>query len=606
MIRQVGIGFCVFGVSAVAQAANFNITVKEGTTLPTMIGAGGLASAYYTVTNQTNSARNGYVVQGLPQSVTQNTTGLNCGNPLNLDAHASCTLQLDITAPVVTNFALCLGSSCTTAATPLNVVLEPGFSQLLVGSYDNFDYNVVPLLAERVSNTSSWVYPPSIITNLPSDYEAGGDGLFDASSLTSGLLIAAGYYNNAVHQYPWLAQSSGMGDWTYSINSQTPALPDDFSDYGLFNATACVGLWCVAAGSYYSIGSYDYPLLAQTTDAGQTWSYAVDGANAPSDIVIGGGGLGFFSAACGNDLCIAAGGYAGPDYQYPLLMQSIDHGSTWVYQIDSQLLPEDYANSGQFNGAACDGGFCIAAGGYVDLKGETNLGMPLVAQNNGPENSWVYSINGQSPGQPSNPVLPEDYFSGANFSAAACSSQICVAAGQYNSSAEGFGACPLLAQTTNQGTDWIYSMDCSTSTLPSDYSNEAVFRAAGCSGNFCIAVGYYNNGNAQVPLLAQTRDAGQTWAYVSQGTWALPSDFVYGYFTSAACSGNTCLASGQYSNNQGYFPLAMQSIDGGVTWTATIDSSSVLPSDYFNCGSFFGSCLGAPSMLPDSLQVLRH
>jgi len=106
-----------------AFAANFNIAPYG--TLPTTLAAGQTVPAYFTVTNMTNTARNGYAVKGLPSTVTQNTTAPNCDNPINLGPYpANCRLELDITGAVSSNFAICKGSSCTTAATPLNVKLS--------------------------------------------------------------------------------------------------------------------------------------------------------------------------------------------------------------------------------------------------------------------------------------------------------------------------------------------------------------------------------------------------------------------------------------------------------------------------------------------------
>jgi len=88
--------------------ANFNIAPYGA--LPTTVSTGQTVIAYYMVTNMTNTARNGYTVQGFPASVTQNTTPPNCGNPMNLEAHASCLLQLDITGAVSSGFAIWPGT----------------------------------------------------------------------------------------------------------------------------------------------------------------------------------------------------------------------------------------------------------------------------------------------------------------------------------------------------------------------------------------------------------------------------------------------------------------------------------------------------------------
>lgn len=113
----------VLPASHAIAASNFNIDVKSGTTLPTNIFPGQTIQAYYTITNLTHSLRQGYALQGLPLTVTQNTSTPNsCSNPINLlEYPASCTLRLDITGPVQASFALCRGNNCTTTATPLKV-----------------------------------------------------------------------------------------------------------------------------------------------------------------------------------------------------------------------------------------------------------------------------------------------------------------------------------------------------------------------------------------------------------------------------------------------------------------------------------------------------
>ena len=112
-------GMLLLSAQSAFSAANFNIAPVG--TLPTTVTLGQTVVANFTVTNMTNSSRNGYFITGLPTTVTQNTTSPNCANLINLAANASCNLQLDITGAVSSNFALCKGSSCTTATTPLSV-----------------------------------------------------------------------------------------------------------------------------------------------------------------------------------------------------------------------------------------------------------------------------------------------------------------------------------------------------------------------------------------------------------------------------------------------------------------------------------------------------
>jgi len=123
----------LFAAQNAYSAANFNITPSG--TLPTTVAIGQTVSAVYIVTNQTPITLNGYILQGLPATVTQNTAGSNCGNPIHLVPRASCRLQLDITAPVTSNFAICKAESCTTAAVPLNIALStaPRFAYVTQG-----------------------------------------------------------------------------------------------------------------------------------------------------------------------------------------------------------------------------------------------------------------------------------------------------------------------------------------------------------------------------------------------------------------------------------------------------------------------------------------
>jgi DNA-binding beta-propeller fold protein YncE len=128
-------------------AANFNITPYG--TLPTTVTTGQTVPAYFTVTNMTNTARNGYFIQGLPATVTQNTTSPNCSNPINLVANTSCQLRLDITGAVSASFAICKGNSCTTATTPLNVSVSsapPSPRYAYVANYSNSTVSACPII----------------------------------------------------------------------------------------------------------------------------------------------------------------------------------------------------------------------------------------------------------------------------------------------------------------------------------------------------------------------------------------------------------------------------------------------------------------------------
>lgn len=129
-------GLSLLFAATLSYAIPFIIVPKAGTTLPTEIF--GVGTAYYTVTNNTVSARNNNFVKYLPPNVAQVTTGGTygdtCGATFNLtgrgQAGSSCTLQLTITGSVDGNdpdphhhLFVCFpeGITCAGTGSPLNV-----------------------------------------------------------------------------------------------------------------------------------------------------------------------------------------------------------------------------------------------------------------------------------------------------------------------------------------------------------------------------------------------------------------------------------------------------------------------------------------------------
>lgn len=119
-------------------ALPFNIVPKEGTQFPTTINIGTPVTAYYTVTNLTQSQRNGNYVKWLPGNVTQVTSDGDfsdtCGSTFDLagagQSGDSCTLQLTITGSVSASspvphqhLFVCFpgGKTCAGTNYPLNV-----------------------------------------------------------------------------------------------------------------------------------------------------------------------------------------------------------------------------------------------------------------------------------------------------------------------------------------------------------------------------------------------------------------------------------------------------------------------------------------------------
>lgn len=168
-------------------SANFNVTPSG--TLPTSIFPGQTVTALYTVTNKTTTSRNGYLIQGLPSTVTQGFDVGTCTKPLNLAAHASCLLELKITAPVSSGFAVCKGSSCTTSAVPLNVhrSSENTVAKYAYTANSDFGVTVCPVLDTGLVDDTNCV-------------DAGGN-LFSDNVEALGVVISAdnthAYVNSA-------------------------------------------------------------------------------------------------------------------------------------------------------------------------------------------------------------------------------------------------------------------------------------------------------------------------------------------------------------------------------------------------------------------------
>lgn len=213
-------------------------------------------------------------------------------------------------------------------------------------------------------------------------------------------------------------------------------------------------------------------------------------------------------------------------------------------------------------------------------------GYPLAAASADGGTTWKYTIDSST-----SPAVPSDYFNNAVFSVVSCSGLSCVASGFYNSTITGHPFYPLLAASTNGGFTWSYNST-STMLLPGDFFSISSSNSMQvyCNTATCIAVGQYTSTNTKIyPLILTSVNNGLTWSTTIDSSIILPSDFLNnGLFTAINCDGFICVASGQYtSTNTKSYPLIATSINGGITWSYTLDSTiTILPSDYLNNGIF--------------------
>lgn len=136
-------GLCLLFASKASLALPFTVVPKAGVTMPTVVAKGTTVFAYYTVYNNTISARNNNYVKYLPPNVTQVTTNGTypdtCGAVFNFPAKGtpgdSCTLQLAVSGPVDptdsnphNHLFVCFpgGVSCAGTQYPLDIKASQG------------------------------------------------------------------------------------------------------------------------------------------------------------------------------------------------------------------------------------------------------------------------------------------------------------------------------------------------------------------------------------------------------------------------------------------------------------------------------------------------
>ncbi len=155
MAKKTCIWLCLLMmISNIAYALPFSIMPKSGTQLPATVPSGNAATAYYTVTNNTNVQRNNNYVKYLPPNVSQVTTSGTyadtCGSTFNLMPGGSCTLQLAVTGEVDANdkdprnhLFVCFPGGITCAGTnfPLSVtVTDPIYAYISNNSNSTLSY----------------------------------------------------------------------------------------------------------------------------------------------------------------------------------------------------------------------------------------------------------------------------------------------------------------------------------------------------------------------------------------------------------------------------------------------------------------------------------
>lgn len=267
-----------------------------------------------------------------------------------------------------------------------------------------------------------------------------------------------------------------------------------------------------------------------------------------------------------NNMNIAVGQYLSStqtDVSKPLLAFS-QNMLDWSY---ISTLPSDFFKDGILNSASCSGDMCIAVGEYQNKSTEEvwrRKPLLLLSSDHGTNWSSYYK-------------LPYDYINNGGYLSASCFNGTCVAGGSYDSQN---GTRPLLISSKDNGATWTYAYHL--------YNQNAVgsIHSTSCTDNFCMATGSYHANSLEMPLLAITQNSGTNWTTIS----VKPEHFHSGYFYSADCRNNTCIAAGGYHATQNHsFPYLISSQDKGQSWHLPSSVKAGLPEDYAGFGTFFST-----------------
>lgn len=386
-------------------------------------------------------------------------------------------------------------------------------------------------------------------------------------------------------------------------------------------SASCNQTLCIAAGEYLNNRR---PLLTYSQDLGNTWIYPSSITMpmfTPGNPFPYSSNGHLVSTSCSNSICVAVGGYnegPGPTNR-PLLAQSTDSGNTWIYPAsitNPQFITNVFDNFSDLYGVSCSGNTCIAVGRYMSFG--DNVYRPLFALTQNAGISWSY------PEAPTSPIFqPNDTNPFVNFgtiNSVSCIGTTCVAVGSYS---DGLTQRPLLASSQDSGSTWSYRETTNapvfTPTNSYPFDRDGQFNSVSCTSSICIAVGsYVDNTNVEAPLLAQSTDSGITWFYPTSITAPIfePEDmnvFVdAGRFNSAQCNENICIASGSYIDDSSkQRPLLASSKDKGVTWTFSeaINAVEFTPNNTnpFDSAGQLNAIAGGrgASYLPNSLKFIN-
>lgn len=314
---------------------------------------------------------------------------------------------------------------------------------------------------------------------------------------------------------------------------------------------------------------------------------------------------------------IGTGSYSNHTTAFPLLAVTNDNGLTWNYPTnifkDLKTTIDPLFITGELTGASCTGSsnksVCITPGNWCKGSEFCESFLPLVAVGNNNGTSWTYP---KSVYENLTTRVHAD-LKVARLDGSSCfgsgGSSVCIAAGLFNTSNT---TLPLLAQSSNGGQDWNYPHSI-FENLPSKIEPDFTgghFTTASCTkstcDSVCIAAGGYCKGeDCSFPLIAVSRDKGNSWVYphdvFTDLKTKIGSNFVTGLFDKSSCTGTgnkaVCIATGSFfTGPPGLLPWIALTQDGGTSWTYPtyiFKDLNITIDPGFQRGSFYSaSCTG--------------
>jgi hypothetical protein len=397
----------------------------------------------------------------------------------------------------------------------------------------SYDSTTGQALAETFDGTT-W----SIATSADAASSLG-DELNAVSCTSASACFAVGnYFSTALGTTDTLAETWDGADWTIATSANNAST----SEGNVLNAVSCTSATsCVAVGDSYNYNQDDdNQALAETFD-GASWATltAQDGPGSEASVLNG--------VSCSSATSCVAVGYYQAASAFETLAETFD-GSTWTVAAST----DPSLTNDALQGVSCTSGTdCIAAG----YSATEDVWQTLVENFDG---TWSTAVSQSPPGM-----------QGSRLAGTSCTSAtFCMAVGSYDS---GQGDQTLVEQW--DGTSWAIVPTPDTSSADSD----DLYGVSCTSATFCVAVGYYNSGNADQTLVEQWD--GTSWAIVtSPDTLSSDDDDL----SAVSCASPTsCTAVGAYSGSStSYYAQTLVEQWDGATWT--VASSPVISSSDYN------------------------